>query len=496
MVTDNMKTQEDITDINELRKYYANLISKLQRRTENTILLADAYKETHFLQYPKNVRVIESYLESRGGVYDETVFAGQQIILKKYFEGVVVEPWMLDEADEFLGDVFFTHEYFNRQGWERILNVHGGKLPLKIRAVREGSVVGVSNVLVIVESTDPELPWLTNWAETILHQVWYPITVSTISYQIKKEIAKYANISSDTGVSPFHLNSFGFRGVSSVESAGIGEVGHLIHFKGTDTLEGIVYARRYYGATTGIGHSVAAYEHSTVTIRGKDHEFDVYKDSIDIYPEGILSMVSDSYNIWNAIKYFGTELKDAILNRGKKTGFAKFVVRPDSGDPVETSIRVIRELDKYFGHTLNSKGFKVLNPKVGVIYGDGICHETIKYILDVVTNNGYSTDCIIFGMGGALLQASTRDTQRFAYKCSAALLDDGTWVDVYKDPVDDRGKMSKRGRLELIKDENCKYQTILKSELGNRESQLVTVFENGVMLKEYTFDEVRKNAEL
>ena len=467
--------------------------TQTQTRTENTILLSDAYKNTHYLQYPENTKVIYSYLESRGGYYNETMFFGLQMILKKYFTGAVVEPWMLDDAEEFLGDVFFTHEYFNRKGWERILNVHGGKLPIKIKAVREGSVVGTRNVLVVVESTDPELAWLTNWAETVLHQVWYPITVATVSYQIKQEIAKYATRSSDTGVSPFHLNDFGFRGVSSVESAGIGGSAHLVNFKGTDTLQGIVYAKRYYNAGKGVGHSVAASEHSTVTIYGKEREFDAYRRHVKEYPEAIFSEVSDSFNIWEAIKFFGTELKEEILNRGQKTGFAKFVVRPDSGDPVTTSVKVIRELDKYFGHTLNSKNYKVLNPKVGVIYGDGISQESIKYILDAVTNSGYSTDCIVFGMGGKLLQAIDRDTQRFAFKCSAALLDD-TWVDVYKDPVDDHGKVSKKGRLELIKDENGKYQTIPESELNGRESQLVPVFENGVLLKDYTFEEVRSNS--
>ena len=267
----------------------------------------------------------------------------------------------------------------------------------------------------------------------------------------------------------------------------------MVNFKGTDTLQGIVYAKRYYNAGKGVGHSVAASEHSTVTIYGKEREFDAYRRHVKEYPEAIFSEVSDSFNIWEAIKFFGTELKEEILNRGQKTGFAKFVVRPDSGDPVTTSVKVIRELDKYFGHTLNSKNYKVLNPKVGVIYGDGISQESIKYILDAVTNSGYSTDCIVFGMGGKLLQAIDRDTQRFAFKCSAALLDD-TWVDVYKDPVDDHGKVSKKGRLELIKDENGKYQTIPESELNGRESQLVPVFENGVLLKDYTFEEVRSNS--
>ncbi len=455
---------------------------------DNIILRTDAYKQTHWLQYPKGTTKIYSYLESRGGKFDNTVFFGLQILLKKYFEGVVVEQWMIDEAEAFCKDVFGTDKFFNRDGWQRIVDIHGGKLPIVIKAVPEGTIVPVSNVLMTVENTDPQLPFLTNFVETLLMQLWYPITVSTLSYHIKLLIEKYA-VRMGTHVTPFHLNDFGFRGVSSVESAGIGGAAHLVHFLGTDTLEGIQYAKKYYDAKVG-GFSVMASEHSTTTVYGRENEAKAYETFIDNCPNGILSLVSDSYDIYNACdNIFGKELKDKILKRG-----GKLVVRPDSGDPSQISIQVLQSLWNSFGGTVNEKGYKILNPKVGVIYGDGINYESINSILFRMELAGFSTDNLVFGMGGALLQQVNRDTQKFAFKCSAAEIN-GKWVDVYKDPITDNGKRSKRGKLELIKDyDTGNYETVnvkdVEKKYGKSEC-LNTVFENGKIIQEYSFEEVR-----
>lgn len=466
---------------------------------ENFILLSDAYKETHWLQYPQGTTKVYSYLESRGGKYSETLFFGLQMWLKKYFTGVVVEQWMIDEADSELKEVFGC-DYFNREGWQHIVDVHGGQLPLKIKAVPEGTILGGKNVLVTVENTDPEVPWLTNFCETLLLQVWNTITVSTNSLMSKRVIQKWAEISSDTGVSPFHLNDFGFRGVSSVESAGLAGCAHLVNFAGTDTLIAINYAKRFYNATGLVGASVFASEHSTTTIYGRENELEAYRTFLTNCSEGIASLVSDSYNIYEAIKMFGTELKELVLSRGSKTGFGKLVVRPDSGDPVSMSLECVLLLDQYFGSTTNTKGYKVLNPKVGVIYGDGITTETIDLILENLVKNGYSTDNIVFGQGGALLQQVNRDTLKFAFKCCYAEIN-GKGVDVYKDPITDSGKKSKRGKLKLAKvtehfnPDNLPLGTYVTVPEGSWvKDELVTVFENGELVKDWTFTEVRENA--
>lgn len=462
-------------------------------KKENIILLTDAYKLTHWKQYPPDTKRVYSYFESRGGKFNETVFYGLQILLKKYLEGQILEAWMIDEAEEFCKNMFGA-DYFNREGWDYILREHKGRLPVQIKAVPEGSKIPYRNVLMTIENTDEKVPWITNFLETLLVQVWYPTTVATLSSKIKELGKRYAELTSDNPVSQFLLNDFGFRGTSSLESAGIGGSAHLISFQGTDTLHGITYAQRYYDADV-CGNSVMATEHSTTTIYGKSGELEAYNRFIDECPEGILSVVSDSYNIFRAIKWFGTELKEKILARGQKTGFAKFVVRPDSGNPVEMSLKTVKLLDKYFGSTTNSKGFKVINPKVGVIYGDGINYDSIKEILETLKENGYSIDNIVFGMGGGLLQQVNRDTQKFAFKCSAALRGD-RWVDVYKDPVTDRGKQSKKGKLKLVPRHTPwerHYATV--SSRSKEQDILKTVFENGNIVKEYTFEDIRKRAE-
>ena len=458
-------------------------------KKENIILLTDAYKETHWKQYPHGTKTVYSYFESRGGKFSETVFYGLQILLKKYLEGIVLEQWMIDEAEQELSEVFGTSEYFNRAGWEYILKEHGGKLPVRIKAVPEGTKVPYRNVMMTIENTDEKVPWITNFLETLLVQVWYPTTVATLSAKIKEMGQRFADETSDNPVSPFLLNDFGFRGVSSVESAGIGGSAHLVSFSGTDTLHGITYAKRYYNAGP-CGGSVMATEHSTTTIYGRENELEAYRTFIKACPEGLLSIVSDSYDFFKALEWFGTELKEEILARGQKTGFAKFVVRPDSGNPIEMSLKAIQALDKHFGSTVNSKGYKVLNPKVGVIYGDGINYDSIKEILTEIRSKGYSIDNIVFGMGGGLLQQVNRDTQKFAFKCSAANVGN-KWVDVYKDPVTDKGKQSKKGKLKLIEHEG-EIQTVQEQENGD--DLLEVVFENGNIVHLHTFGEVQERA--
>jgi nicotinamide phosphoribosyltransferase len=458
---------------------------------ENFILSTDYYKHTHHLQYPKNTKKVFSYVESRGGKFDSTLVFGLQMFLKKYLEGVVVEQWMIEEADEFLKKGF-GFNYFNRKGWQRIVDIHGGKIPVKISSVDEGSVIPVKNAILTIENTDEELPWITNFVETmLLRAIWYPTTVATLSYNIKKLINEYC-VATGCELSPFHLNDFGARGVSSKESAEIAGCAHLVNFLGTDTIEGVIAAKRYYNADV-CGYSVMASEHSTTTIYGKENEDKAYETFINNCPtSAILSLVIDSYDTENAVSnILGTQLKEKILNR---TG--KLVCRPDSGDPVEMSLKVVSILWDKFGGTVNDKGFKLLNPKVGCIYGDGININTIKDILDNLKEHGFAASNIVFGCGGGLLQAVDRDTMKFALKCSAANVN-GEWIDVYKEPKTDSGKNSKRGRLKLVKVKG-NYTTInnKNSMFSLLKDELNVIFEDGNILKTITFDQIRNNAKL
>ncbi|XP_021368938.1 nicotinamide phosphoribosyltransferase-like [Mizuhopecten yessoensis] len=460
--------------------------------TDNILLITDSYKVTHHYQYPPNTTVVCSYFESRGGKFPSTVFFGLQYIIKRFLEGPVVTKEKIEEARD-LYNAHFGHEYFNEEGWNYILENHDGKLPMRIKAVPEGSVVPYKNVLFTVENTDPKCFWLTNYFETLLVQTWYPMTVATNSRSQKEVIAKYLDETADSmdGLG-FKLHDFGFRGSTSVESAGIGGTAHLVNFCGSDTITAITTAKRFYGCDMA-GFSIPAAEHSTITTWGRDGEKEAFINMLTQFPNGPMACVSDSYDIWNACEnVWGKELKDMIITRGQNGGV--LVVRPDSGDPAEVVIKVLNILGNAFKTTENSKGYKMLPPYLRVIQGDGISYESLGEILEAMKSNGWSADNIVFGSGGALLQRMDRDTQKCAYKCSYAVIG-GKEVNVYKNPITDVGKKSKKGRLTL-EYENGKYTTVEEGKGNPTLDALVTVFENGKLLKDYTFAEVRENAEL
>lgn len=466
---------------------------------ENIILLADAYKYSHHKLYIPGTEYIYSYLESRGGKFEETVFYGLQYLLMEYLQGAVITKEKIDEAEATLLEVFGRNDIFDRSKFEYIIEKHGGKLPVRIKAVPEGTVTSVKNILMTIENTDPNCFWLTNFLETLLMQVWYPCTVATLSREIKKVVHQYytatASAEAFAGID-FVLNDFGFRGASSVESAGLGGSAHLINFAGSDTLIASTYAKRYYNAPVAPGLSIPATEHSIVTLLGEKGELDIFRHVLNAFPTGTIACVSDSFNILRACEeYWGTELRDQILAR-KGT----LVIRPDSGDAIQTLLRVFDILMQKFGFTINEKGYKVLPPQVRVIQGDGISYSSIPAIYEALQQAGISAENLVLGMGGALLQRVNRDTQEYALKCSFAQVN-GKAINVQKNPLelDANGntrtsfKKSKYGRQKLVK-ENGVFRSYTESEAPQLPDELVTVFENGEIKQQYTFDEIKKRA--
>jgi len=459
----------------------------------NFLLRTDSYKFTHWKQYPPKTTGIYSYLESRGGMFPNTVFFGLQYYLKAYLEGPRFTQADIAQADDFCRQ-HLGSALFNREGWSRLYEKHHGLLPVRIKAVPEGTVVSLRNVLVTIENTDPEFPWLTNYLETLLLKVWYPTTVATLSREIKKIIGGFLERTGDPSLLPSKLHDFGYRGVSSEETAAIGGAAHLINFVGSDTLAGIVLLQDYYGAKAMPGFSIPASEHSTITAWGKEHEADAYRNMLQAYPTGLVACVSDSYNVYEACeKLWGGLLKPDIVHRN-----GTLVIRPDSGDPVAVLTKVFEILGEKFGYETNSKGYRVLPACVRVIQGDGVNMFTIQNMLFQLSKfQGWSADNLAFGMGGALLQQLNRDTQKFAFKCSAAEIN-RKWQAVFKDPVTDPGKNSKHGRLALVEAEPGQFHTmenIPGAELDN-EDRLVTVFENGKMLLSYDLDSIRERAQV
>lgn len=456
---------------------------------DNFILGTDGYKASHYRQYPPKTQQVYSYLESRKGAhFDETVFFGLQYQLKAYYTGARVDAATIDEAERTVHDYFGNADSFHRAGWEHIVQHHGGKLPLSIRAVPEGLPVPVGNVLMTVENTDPACYWLANYVETLLMHVWYGSTVATQSREMKKIIARYLDLSADdTSSLPLKLHDFGGRGVSSKETGKVGAAAHLVNFRGTDTLYALPTIRdAYHEPNAGI--SVPAAEHSTITSWGKKNELQAYANMLDQYPTGPVSIVADSYDFDNACtNLFGGQLRERILARD-----GVVIVRPDSGVPKDIVLHAHELLGAAFPTSMNSKGYKVLHPKIAVLQGDGIDLASIEPILKNLTDHGWSTQSLALGSGGGLLQKVNRDTQRLAIKASWGRID-GEGVDIFKNPATDASKRSKAGRFKLVQGEHG-LETVAEAAPG--EDLLREVFRNGKLLVDDTFAQIRARAAL
>ncbi len=458
----------------------------------------DSYKiGGHWNMYPRGTEASYAYFEARkGAFYPTTLFFGLQGILKKHFVGQVVTKEGIEEAKELCREHFGREDRLNVAGWKYILDKYDGVLPIRIRAVPEGLSIPTNNVLMTVENTDDNCAWLTGELESLLTHVWYPSTVATLSKSVKTLIEGFLIETSESmdGLN-FMLHDFGYRSATCDEAAAIGGAGHLVNFLGTDTVPAMKFIRDYYngGSYKEIAYSVVANEHSILTSLGKDGEEAVVASLLEKYPDGIFSCVADSYDYYNFVEYLvGKVFRKKILERD-----GVFVVRPDSVTPDHPSPESLvewtfRSLANNFGFSTNSKGFHVLNSKIRVIWGDGIQSEGIKKILETMRENKFSAENIVFGMGGGLLQKSlNRDTQRFAFKSSCQKRN-GIWHDIQKNPLD-QSKASKKGRLKLILNDG-KYETVKESD--PRDDILQTVFENGVLKNEMSWQQVKANTKL
>ena len=458
----------------------------------NICLLTDSYKVTHHYFYPEGTEKIYSYLESRvGAEFNKTIFYGLQYIIKKYLEGQIVTQEKIDEADNLIAN-HIGEGIFNKEGWQYILDEHDGYLPIEIKAVAEGSPVDVGNALMTVENTDKKSYWLPNYLEPLLLQVWYPSTVATLSAEVRKLCNFYLEVTGSVKDNlDFMLHDFGYRGATSTESAMFSGSAHLLSFSGTDTIAALTIPGNYYNDSDLYGFSVQATEHSVMTSLGPDGEISQILNVIDNAKDGVLSMVIDSYNYKNFLTEAGrsgSEINEAILKFLDTEG-NKVVFRPDSGEPVSTTIDCLNLLSEGFGSHLNDAGYKIFDLNIGLLWGDGLNYQKIRDILFAMKSNGWAAQNIIFGMGGGLHTAVNRDTQRNAFKCSAQLRD-GVWYDIFKNPLDS-SKKSKTGRFKLVKNNNS-FKTIPINAEG--EDYLQTVFKDGKLLVNDDFQNIKNRA--
>jgi len=468
----------------------------------------DGYKLTHIPQYIKGADKMISYFESRGSKFNRVMNFGVQMLVKEYMLQRLTAKQaynMIEWATEHMnGNMVKDLEI----ALNKVVNELDGRLPIRIRNAPEGLMIPIKNVILTIETTMPGEAWfsLVSYFETKLVRVWAAMTVGTTSWYVREAILKALEKSSDDPMAEinYKFHDFGSRGVPDMGTAAFNGAAHLVSSMGTDTTVA-VQALEFAYSIRMAGYSIPASEHSTTTSHGEANEIDIITQMFDAYAYkgSIFATVIDSYEAIRFIRKYAPLFKERLIESG-----ATWVFRPDSGDSVKMPIQVVRELEKIFGCTTNKKGYKVLN-NVRVIQGDGIVPAQVTEILNELMAAGYSASNIAFGMGGGLLQKVNRDTHKFALKCSAIRVN-GDWIDVYKDPavydedwnvIDEESfKISKKGRLELIYNAALdEYKTVRLEELRDYDSNwsdtlLETVYEDGYLVRDMTFAEVRANA--
>lgn len=444
----------------------------------NFILDTDSYKLSHFLGYNPEVQHIYSYAESRGSkYYPATVLLGVQRYVKQLANTRITKE-DIQEAADFAA---IHGVSFNLDGWTNILNVTGGSIPVRIKAAPEGSLINTHNVLVTVENTLPSVPWLTSYIETaLLRTLWYPSTVATrIHYMKQKILPFFEDTAESLDALGFALLDFSARGCSN---PALGGLGHLVSFVGSDNLPAILEARRYYDEPMA-AFSVNATEHSITTSWFSEDESIEYLIKNMMPRNGILSMVGDTWNIYEFTRKVA-RYKELIAAKN-----GTLVIRPDSGDIAEVLPEVIKLTANYFGSTKNSLGYGVLNG-VKILWGDGINEDSVTTPFEIAKKLGISADSIMTGSGGGIAQANIdRDTCKFAFKASNMTIS-GIDYSIAKDPITDAGKRSKRGRLALVKDDNNLYSTV--HPLDTSEDQLRLIYEDGGLYNMESLAQIRE----
>ncbi|HLK27038.1 MAG TPA: nicotinate phosphoribosyltransferase [Puia sp.] len=476
----------------------------------NPFLLTDYYKVGHVFQYPDNTTLVYSNLtprKSRIEGVDEMVFFGLQYFIKEYLIKYFNENFFNQPKEKVLNEYKrrISTSLGNLPTYEHLKKLHDlGYLPLEIKALPEGSLVPMRVPCLTVMNTRKEFYWLTNFFETILSAtIWQSCTSATIAHEYRKLLNRYA---AQTGMPSEFVqwqgHDFSFRGMSSLESAILSGMGHLLSFTGTDTIPAIDALEEYYHANADkelIGGSVAATEHSVMCSGNQEGELETFKRLITkIYPSGIISIVSDTWDLWKVCTEYLSEVKGDVLARD-----GKVVIRPDSGDPVKIicgnpdgkneSERkgVVELLWDIFGGTITDKGYKLLDNHIGAIYGDSINLLRAEEICERLKQKGFASQ-VVFGIGSYTYQYNTRDTFGLAMKATYVEVN-GEGREIFKDPVTDDGtKKSATGLLQVRK-ENGKY--ILHDKASweeEKENELQTVFKNGVLVKEYSLKEIRE----
>lgn len=466
------------------------------------IAFQDFYKTGHIFQYPKGTQLVYSNETPRGsrikGV-DAVVVFGIQFLITEYLIKQFNEGFFNKPKAEVVAQ--YKRRLDNALGKDAVNLSHIealhdlGYLPLQIKAMPEGTLCPMRVPCMTFWNTHPDFFWLTNFLETLISNVtWGAMTSATIAHIYRKMLDQYAKETSDMPeFVDWQGHDFSMRGMFGLEASLISGAGHLLSFTGTDTIPAIDFLEKYYGADSDkelIGGSVSATEHSVMCMGGVDNEIDTFRRLItEVYPKGIVSVVSDTWDYWKIFDDILPQLKDIIMKRD-----GKLVIRPDSGDPVEvicgtaTTKGSIERLWDIFGGTVNSKGYKQLDPHIGLIYGDSITLERCELICQKLKAKGFASTNLVLGIGSYTYQYNTRDTFGFAIKSTYGVIN-GKSVNIFKNPKTDSGiKKSAKGLLRVNADLSLSEEVTWEEEGGILE----TVFLNGKMTKTQTLSEIRK----
>jgi nicotinamide phosphoribosyltransferase len=484
-------------------------------KTIAPILLKDGYKVGHKFQYPEGTTLVYSNLtprKSRNPELHEIVFFGLQYFIKEYLIRQFEEGFFHVPKEQVMAA--YKRRMDNYLGKDSISYSHIealhdlGYLPLEIKALPEGCLVPMRVPVFTIKNTLPEFFWLTNMLETLMSAItWKPCTSATTAFQYLKTFTRFANetVGDDHSFVPWQGHDFSFRGMSGIEDALMSGAGHLLSFAGTDTIPAIDFLEDYYNANCElelIGGSVPATEHSVMCMGTQGDEIGTFNRLItETYPQGIVSIVSDTWHFWKVVTGFLPELKEIILARN-----GKVVIRPDSGDPVKIIVGdedAVPDSPEYkgaiacmwetFGGTITEKGYKLLDSHIGLIYGDSITLERQQDILEGLKKKGFASYNVVLGIGSYTYEYVTRDTFGFAMKATYGEVN-GIGRDIFKDPkTDDGTKKSAKGLMQVYRNKTTGRLALKDQCTWEEEAQgeLKTVFKNGALLVDQSLEEIR-----
>jgi nicotinamide phosphoribosyltransferase len=485
----------------------------------NPLFLTDGYKTGHHQQYPKGTTLVYSNFTPRSNKYgpkgcDRVVSFGQQMVMQQLHD-LFQKDFFSQPKDRVCGEMkqelsMYLGMDYDVSHFEALHDL--GYLPIEVRSLAEGTLVPIKVPVLTIYNTHPDFYWLTNYLETILSNLmWKPMTSATIAHQYRKVLTKWMEKTDKDNAwfIDWQGHDFSMRGMDSVEAVISSGLGHLTSFSGTDSLPAIYGARKYYGAEGFVAGSVPATEHSVMCAGGKEDEESTFRRLLETYPKGILSVVSDTWDLWRVCTEHIVALKEEILARD-----GKLVIRPDSGDPVDilcgreerlsdapgeyktpAEIGVIELLWDVFGGTVNKQGYKVLDPHIGAIYGDSITIERADEICRRLEAKGFASTNVVLGIGSFTYQFNTRDTFGFAMKATYCEIN-GEGREIFKDPITDDGtKKSATGLLCVTRDEySGDYMLMDRVDWQtSKGGELKTIYRDGSFENTTTLLEIREN---